>query len=89
MRETYSALQSTVFLLSLLFFYHPCPGIVNRCSWFWEALSLVDRGYEFSFVLGIHVRIDIRIDISIPIVPMITKFSMQVHLNELNQIRLI
>ena len=35
---------------------------------------MADRGGKFSFFQGIHVRIDIRIDIVISIRPMITKF---------------
>ena len=46
------------------------------------------RGDEFTFFQGIHVRIDIRIDISISTRPMITKFGKQVHLQDLTQMRL-
>ena len=42
-----------------------------------------DRGGEFRFFQGIHVRIDIRIDISISLRPMITRFGKQVHLQDL------
>ena len=35
---------------------------------------MADRGDAVSFLQGIHVRIDITIDISIFIRPMITKF---------------
>ena len=38
------------------------------------------RGIEFSFFWSFHVRTDIKIDISIPIKPMTTKFGKQVHL---------
>ena len=48
-----------------------------------------DQGGELSFFQGIHVRIDIRIYISISITPMTTKFGKQVHLQELIQMRLI
>ena len=43
-------------------------------------------GDEFTFFQGIHVRIDIRIDISIFIR---RKFEKQIHLQELIQLRLI
>ena len=49
---------------------------------------MVDRAAEFSFFQGIHVRIDIRINITISIRPMITRFAKQVHLQNLTQIRL-
>ena len=42
-----------------------------------------------AFSKGIHVRINIRIDISISISPMTTKFGKLVHLKELAPIRLI
>ena len=48
---------------------------------------MVDRGGEFSFFQGIHVRIDIKTDISISIRPMITKFGKQVHLQDLTQMK--
>ena len=41
---------------------------------------MADRGAEFSFFQGIHVRIGVRIGISISIRHMITKFGKQVHL---------
>ena len=44
---------------------------------------MADRGGEFRFFQGIHVRIDIRIDISISIRPMTNKFDKQIHLREL------
>ena len=44
-----------------------------------------DRRDEFSFSLCIHVKIDI----SIPIIPMITKFGKKVHLQDFIQLRLI
>ena len=49
---------------------------------------MADRGGGFSFFLGNHVRINIRIDIFIFIF-MTTKSGKQVHLQELIQIRLI
>ena len=54
-------------------------GIVNWYSWF-KNLAIVDRGDELSIFQGIHVRFDIRIDISTSIRPMIPKFGKQVHL---------
>ena len=50
---------------------------------------MTDRGGEFNFFQGIHARINIRIDISISIEPMITKCSKQVHQQDLFQIALI
>ena len=44
-----------------------------------------DRRDEFSFSLSIHVKIDI----SIPIIPMTTKFGKKVHLQDFIQLRLI
>ena len=64
-------------------------GIVNLYSWFWKSLNLADWGAEFSFFQGIHVRTEIRFDISISIRPVTTKFCKQVHLGELAQMRLI
>ena len=48
-----------------------------------------DRGGELSFFQNIHVRVDIRIDISILIGPIHTKFGKQVHLQDLTQMRLM
>ena len=50
---------------------------------------MADQGREFSFFQDIHVRIDIRSDISISIRPMTTKCGKQVHLQDLTQMRLI
>ena len=50
---------------------------------------MADQGGEVSFFQDIHVSIEIRIDISIFIRPMIIKFGKQVHLQELTQMRLI
>ena len=55
-------------------------GIVKRYYWFWKSPSMTDRGGEFSFFWGINVTIDR---------PMATKFSKQVNLEELTQIRVI
>ena len=79
-------------------FSHSCPfsvsrvrdfGIVNRYSWFSKSLNMADRGGEFCLFQGIHLRTDIRIDISISIWPSTHKIGKQVHLGELIQIRLI
>ena len=48
-----------------------------------------DQGGELSFFQNIHVKIDIRIDISILIGTMHTKFGKQVHLQDLIQMRLM
>ena len=48
-----------------------------------------DRGGEFSFFQGNHVRTGIRIDISISIRPVITKYGKQVHLEDLTWMGLI
>ena len=45
-------------------------------------------GSEFKFFQDIHVSIDIRVDISISIRLMTTKFAKQIHLQELTQIKL-
>ena len=50
---------------------------------------MADWGGELSFFQDIHVRTDIRIDISISIRPMASKFGKEVHLGELTQMRLI
>ena len=50
---------------------------------------MAGRGVEFRFLRDNHVRIDIKIDISISIRPMTTKFGKQLHLEELTKIRLI
>ena len=50
---------------------------------------MAHRGSEFNFFQDIYVRIDIRIDISISIRPMNTKFDKQVYLQDLPQMRLI
>ena len=52
-------------------------------------ISQYGRSRRFSFFQVIHVRIDIRINISISIGPMITKFGKQVYLQDLIQMRLI
>ena len=50
---------------------------------------MAGRSGEFSFFQGIHVRISIKIDISISIKPMITKIGKYVHLKDLTQMRRI
>ena len=48
-----------------------------------------DQGVEFSLFQGNHVKIDIRIDISVSIRPMTRKFGKHLHLVEVTQVRLI
>ena len=43
---------------------------------------MVDRGGEFNFFKSVHVRIDIRIDISISIRTMTIMFRKMVHLED-------
>ena len=50
---------------------------------------MASQGSEFSISQGIHVRFDIRIDISTFVKPMITKFGKQVHLQDMTHMRLI
>ena len=50
---------------------------------------MVDQGGESSFFPDIHESIDIRIDISISVRLMTTKCGKQVHLQDLNQMKLI
>ena len=50
---------------------------------------MADQGSEFSFYQSILKGIHIRIDASISMRPMATKFSKQVHLEELIQMGLI
>ena len=53
LRETHNALQLPVFFFFFFFsfFYKLCWyfGILNRCSWFWKSLNIVDWGDEFNF----------------------------------------
>ena len=44
---------------------------------------MTGRGGEFSFFQVIHIKIDIKINISISIRPTTTKFGRQLHLQEL------
>ena len=65
-------------------------GIVNRYSWLWKSVNMASKGYEFSFCGGNHAKIDmIKIDMSICISRMTTKFGEEVPLEELTQIKLI
>ena len=50
---------------------------------------MADQGDLFSFFQDTHIKIDIRIDISISVRPMVTKFGKQVHLQNLTQTRVI
>ena len=44
---------------------------------------MTDRDSEFNFVRGIHVRTDMRTDISTSITPMTTELGKQLHQKEL------
>ena len=85
LQETHNALGFPV----LFFFFPSCFSvsrvhdlrIVNWYSWFRKSVNILDW--------GVHMRIDIGIDISISIRPMATKFDKQVYLEELTQMRLI
>ena len=46
---------------------------------------MVDQGGDFSFFWSIHVRIDVRMEISTSTRPMTSKFGKQVHPEELTQ----
>ena len=48
---------------------------------------MADLGAEFSFFQGIHARINIRIDMSISVRPITTKFGKQVYGQDLTQMR--
>lgn len=54
-----------------------------------ENLNMANRFGEFRFLLGIHVRLDMGINVTISIRPMTNKFGRQVHLEKLTQMRLI
>ena len=56
-------------------------GIVIRYTWNCKSPNMGNRGGEFSFFQEIHVRIDIRIDISYSMRLMITKFDKEVHID--------
>ena len=49
---------------------------------------MADRGGEFSFFRGLHVRID-KIDMFVSMRTMTTNFGKQVNLEQLTQMRLI
>ena len=50
---------------------------------------MADLGCDFRFFRGIHVKIDIIINISISIGAIFTVFGKQAHLQDLTQMRLI
>ena len=54
-----------------------------------ENLNMANRFGEFRFLLGIHVRLDMGINVTISIRPMTNKFGRQVHLEKLTKMRLI
>ena len=49
---------------------------------------MADRGGELSFLWGIHVRINIRSEISISVIPMTLRFGKQVRLEDSTQMKL-
>ena len=53
-----------------------------------KSRNMEDWGGEFSVFKGIHVRIDKKIDTSIFVKPIPTKFGRQVHLQDLSQMKL-
>ena len=60
-------------------------SILNQYSWHRNYFNMVVQGGEFGFFWSIHVRIDIRIEISTSARLMTTKFGKQVHQEELTQ----
>ena len=79
LREMHNVLQLPVFFFYFFsFFCQPYPALQNCKSVFLilKISNMTDR----SFLQGIHVRIGTRIDISISMRPMITKFGKQVPL---------
>ena len=49
---------------------------------------MVDQGEKFSFFRDIHIKIDTRVDISISLRPMTTKFGKRLDIEELTNLRL-
>ena len=45
-------------------------GILNQYSWFWKYFNMADRGDEFSFFRDVHIRFDVKVDISTSMRPM-------------------
>ena len=92
LRETLNALQLPVFffLSFFSFFCQPYPGLWHSKSVFLilKNRNMADWRGEFNFFQDIHVRIGIRIDISISKRPTITRFGKQVHLHDLTQMGL-
>ena len=94
LRKTHHALQLPMFFFFSFFFLFFCqtyPGLWNCKLVFlilivWQYVGSRRWVHRFQ---GIHVRIDIRINISISIRPMITKFGKQVQLEDLTQMSLI
>ena len=92
LRETHNALQLSVLLLFLLVLSVSRVrdfGILSRYFWFWNSLNIANWGGGFSLFRDIHVRIYIRIDISISIGAVTTTFGDEVHLEELTLMILI
>ena len=89
-RETHNALQLPVFFF-FSFFCESYKGLRN-CKSVFPILKISQYGGSrqwAKFFQVLHAKIDIRIDISISIRSMTTKFGKQVHLEQLSQIRLI
>ena len=93
LRKTHNTFQLPVFFsvfFLLLFLCQPGQGLWN-CKLVFLILKISQYGrlrWWFNFFQGMLVRIHIRIDISIFIWPMTTKFSRQVHIEELTQMKL-
>ena len=49
---------------------------------------MVDQAEQFSFFWDIHIKIDTRVDISISLRPMTTKFGKRLDIEELTNLRL-
>ena len=91
LRKAHNALQLHVFFF-FSFFCQPYQGLRN-CKSVFLILKVSQYGgseaVSPAFFQGIHVRTDIRIDVSISIWRMITKFGKQVHLQDTRQMRLV
>ena len=88
--EMHSAVYLSVYFFFFYFFLSFYVRLyVRRQNWFWKSLSMTDRGGEFSIFRKDNVRTDKRLDIFISIRPMTMQFGEQVHLEEMNQMRLI
>ena len=88
MSETQNVLQLPVFFFFFCFFCESYPGLW-KCKSVFLILKILQYGTSKLWVQGVHVRIDMRIDISVSIRFITNKFCKQVHLhfdsNETNQ----